>query len=245
MPAQPPTAPRLRTSLSADGTVVLRAEIPGCAGLPVAATVRGPDSATTVWGAAGSDIRLPLRAVDAGRWTVACRELASGLASELTLDHPVQTPPPAPAITVRVVGESGLVAFASRRDRELVVALTAAQAADPTVVALAERLRAHYAAAGRRVRLGRADPSDVVLHQQAIEPLLHFPRWHSIDADLVLLGSPAGNVLLFDQARGGLLPTEGPALVHAWSPFRGMCHVVNVLGRDATELEQAVAALPR
>lgn len=242
VPAAPPTAPRLAAGLASDGMVTVRVDIPGCSGLPVELTVQGAQLAT-VWGAAGQVVRLPLKRSDAGTWRIACRELASGLASTIEVVNP-----PAPDASmadggVLRIGATGLAAFASR-DRELVVALTAGQAADPAIAALAERVRAHYAAAGRRVRLGRADPSDVVLHQQAIEPLLRFPRWQSIEADLILFGSASDNVLLLDQARGGLLPAApGPALVHTWSPFSGLCHAINVLGSDPAALAQAVDVL--
>ncbi len=246
VPQRPPTQPRLTIALAGDGVVTLRADIPGCAGLPIELQVRGAGTAATVWGAVGQVVRLPLTRGDAGTWTITCRELASGLTASLTIDHAPLPAPPTVEAEIQVIGAAGLAAFAGRVDRELVVALTAAQAADPALAALAERVRTHYAAAGRRVRIGRADPSDVVLWQQPIEPLLPYPRWQSLDADVVLFGTPRDNVLLLDQARAGLLADGvGPALVHAWSPFRGLCHAVDVLGADAEALGRAVDVLLR
>lgn len=237
-----PTAPLLKRVADEAGMARITATIPGAAGLPIEVTVRGVSGEATVYGVVGTPLRLPVAATDPGNWSVMCRELASGCSA--SLDLTVAAPSVAKDGAVRRIGETGLAAFAGRKDRDLVVALTAAQAADPAMAALAERVRAHYAAAGRKVRVGRADPSDVVLHQQAVQPLVRHPRWQTIDADLVLFGTHRDQVLMLDQARGSLLPDgTGPMVIHTWSPFAGLYHAVNIIGSNTDELEQVVEDL--
>jgi hypothetical protein len=239
-PEQPPTAPVVAFEDEA-----IRTAMPGCVGLPVEFVFEQGDRSVTLWAAVGDTVPWPDVLRDGTAWRYTCRELATGLEARGSV--PTQPHPNAPHSdsASRAAQHRGLAAFAARMGRPLVVALTARQSANPAMLALAEQLRAHYAAAGRTVRIGRADPTDVVLHQQPIQPLLRAPRWHTIPADLILLGTPADNVLLLDQHRAGLLPdaADAPRVVHTWSPFRGGCHVVNLLGADSDMLEQAVSKL--
>ena len=78
----------------------------------------------------------------------------------------------------------------------------------------------------------------------AVQP---FPHWKTVGTDLILLGSPADNVLLLDQARGFLLPDitslpaghAGVCVTH--SPFVGECDVLNVLAGGPGGLAAGVA----
>ena len=78
----------------------------------------------------------------------------------------------------------------------------------------------------------------------AVQP---FPRWQTVGTDLILLGRPADNVLLLDQARGFLLPdtTNLPAgqatVCVTHSPFVGECDALNVLADGPGGLAAGVA----
>ncbi len=140
-----------------------------------------------------------------------------------------------------------------RKNVPLVVALTTEQAKDKTIAALAKRIAANLRRAGRAsVRFGRADTSDVVLSLQPTATAQRFPQWRTLDADLVLLGTPRTNVLLRDQARGYLLPASVLAprpgqgtLAVILSPFVGERDVLNLLASDTAGLARAVRELER
>ena len=70
-------------------------------------------------------------------------------------------------------------------------------------------------------------------------------QWRTIPADLILLGSPKDNLLIMDEARGGLLPGiskpgEGSPVV-TYSPFVGEYQVLNLLATDEAGLRHAVS----
>ncbi len=76
---------------------------------------------------------------------------------------------------------------------------------------------------------------------QSLQPLKSqqkFPQWRTIAADLVLLGTPQTNVLLFDQARGGLLEREKEVQV-TYSPFVGEYQALNLIASDTASLAMA------
>ena len=225
------------------------------AGIPVQLTVARADGsdAATVYAATGRTFELPLSDADpAGTYTVTATELLSGLTgtARVTVVEPTHA-----TVTMPVVQRgphTDLAAFARRRDVPLIVALTAAQAGDPKIRALAQRLVHYYAAHGRRVTLGRADDSGVVLSLQPLVGLGHYPQWKTADADLVLLGMAANNVLLLDQARAFLLPASGTdlppghaALALTFSPFVGERQVLNLIAPDDAGLDAAVRSVIR
>ena len=139
-----------------------------------------------------------------------------------------------------------LKAFAARRE-PLVIALTPQQADDAGMMALAQKLRAYFTAQGRRAEIRRIAANDVVLSLQPLRPQQRYPQWKTVDADLILLGSPNDNLLLLDQARGHLLSdnwrqlTNGKfRVVTTYSPFVGEKWALNLLAADAPGLTAAV-----
>jgi len=109
-----------------------------------------------------------------------------------------------------------------------------------------------YEQQGRKVRIGRARPEDVVESLQPLKAPHRFPQWKTTSADLVLMGTPANNVLLFDQARAEILPPDiAPLkagafnLVYTRSPFVGEYDAVNIVATDAAGIRAAVDRLAR
>ncbi|MEK8132293.1 discoidin domain-containing protein [Paenibacillus filicis] len=222
------------------------------AGIPVELTVTHVSSGdtATVYTATGLTARLPLHASDApGVYTVKAKELLSGL--ETTAQVTVQPAGPAPAASsVKLDREDAIRAFASRQEASLTVALTAAQQADPAILAQANRLVQHYTQQGRQVSLGLAEPGGVVKSLQTYQSINKYPQWSTIDSDLVLLGTSSTNVLLLDQARGYLLPEQGTgvqqghaAVSLANSPFAGEYQALNIIAADLPGLTAAVDKL--
>ncbi len=230
LPPTAPTAPRVTLGWD-DGWA--EARLAGSStGLPVELTVSRGDEQVTLSGATGQTVRLPVRIDDHTAFRVQAKELLTGLSSEeagaVVADQLMAIKP-----------LRGLAQFAARRGVPVVIALTPAQAADAGMRAAAERVRGWLAQGGRQATLGSVAPAvegsdGVVLGLQPYRAIQRYPQWRTVDADLVLFGTPSDNPLLADQARGGLLPTEG--LRVTWSPFVGERWVLNVNGADPGRL---------
>ena len=126
--------------------------------------------------------------------------------------------------------------------RPLVLALTPQQASDPVIMAIAKRVQSVASTHGRNAAIRQIAPGDVVVSLQPQEAIFRYPQWATIDADLILMGSIDDNILLMDQARGGLLP-RGQNVCVTGSPFVGEQVVLNLLGANPTELTDCVRSL--
>ena len=82
------------------------------------------------------------------------------------------------------------------------------------------------------------EPNGVVLSLQPLRGSQKFPQWRTVDADLILIGSAATNVLMFDQSRGKLLSGTEAELVVTHSPFVGERNVLNIVTPQAADLER-------
>ena len=205
-------------------------------GIPVQLTVTKGGETATVYSASGLTAKLPLSASDPGDFTVTATELLSGLSGRTHVTVAGTAAPAPPG------GRADLARFAARRAVPLTLALTPAQAADPKTQALAARLAAFYRSRGRSVTTDTLAPNHVVLSLQPLNAVQPFPHWKTVGTDLILLGSPADNVLLLDQARGFLLPDKADVCV-THSPFVGECDVLNVLTDGPGGLAAGVAAV--
>jgi chitodextrinase len=220
-------------------------------GIPVEITVSHAASGDTaaVYSATGLSAKLPLKNNDApGSYTVTVKELLSGL--EASTSVVVQSEQVALQQQVKIDREEAVRKFSERGDVPLTVALTAAQHADTAIVAQANRLVQHYNQQGREAQLGLAEPGGVVKSLQEYQALLKFPKWKTVDSDLVLFGSTSSNVLLLDQARAYLLPEQGDHLTAGEasvslvnSAFLGEYHALNILTNDTAGITAAVDAL--
>jgi hypothetical protein len=150
--------------------------------------------------------------------------------------EPVNLLPPPPAKPPRVEGLPASVRkFLNRKEVPLVIALTEAQSKDKALQGTVKALAAQCEKLGRKPRIGRADPSDVVVSLQHLPSPHRYPQWRTTPQDLILLGTPQTNVLLLDQMRGGILP-DASGLIVTHSPFEGEFCVLNLVGADTRSL---------
>ncbi len=117
------------------------------------------------------------------------------------------------------------------------LALTPAQKEDAKIKVLVAKLTKWLEAKSRKVEIGNIEPNGVILSPQPLKTSQSFPRWRTVESDLVLLGAPQDNLLIFDQMRGGLLDDESGAVV-TYSPFVGEFNALNIVG-DTARLEGA------
>jgi hypothetical protein len=234
-----PPKPVAKPSLALNGETAT-VDVGGVHGVPVRIDVHANDKTYTVFAASGTPAKLPLQANQENQ--VQATELLSGQTSETMKADATSLP----ATSSPAADQSIQVAqFLSRKDVPVVVALTSEQAADPKMTALADRVVKLLKSHDRDARVGRADPTDVVQSIQVAQSINKYPKWQTADVDLVLFGSPANNVLLFDQVRGCLLPAqpaEGRILL-TYSPFVGGCDALNVLGTNADTLAASIDKL--
>ena len=209
-------------------------------GVPVSLAM----NATTMFAATGDRVRLD--PTGTRPQTLVVTELLTGLKTEATF-----TPESARTVP-RNRDESALAKFAVRKHVPLTIALTAEQGRDAKMVEAAKALAIYYIERGRKARIGRADPDDVVESLQPLKSPHRYPQWKTIASDLVLFGTPGNNVLLRDQVRAEIFPRDfavpgggGFELIYTRSPFVGEYDAVNIVAADAAGCAAAVARLTR
>jgi hypothetical protein len=220
-------------------------------GIPVEIVISGPSGSATIYAASGFPARLPLHESDAGVYRVEATELLSGLAATANVRVPSLERPASVASGAVVVHESSVVSkFAERKHVALTIALTPGQSGDPQIVEASRVLEEFYRKRGRIVSRGSVRPGGIVESLQPLTSPNHFPHWKTIASDLVLFGSAADNVLLLDQARAQIFPTDlrpiasGAAeIVPTRSPFVGEYDALNILAGDAIGIRAAVETL--
>ena len=243
LPAAEVVAPEVTFAVGASGfyeakpTMMNGGEL---SGIPVEITVRGPQDSATVYGATGQGIRLPINErSESGDFAVTVTELLTGLKTDGTIHTNI--PPGKPVTTLRE--EAALAKFAKRKHVTLTIALTPEQAKNAALTAHAKTLAGFYEKKGRHVTIGTVAPGGVVESLQPLRSPNRFPQWKTIATDLVLLGTPANNVLLRDQARAQIFPRDFVGVIYTRSPFVGEYDAVNVIASDAAGFAEAVKAL--
>jgi hypothetical protein len=218
-------------------------------GVPVQLTVTGPSDSATIYSATEITTRLPLRESDDGDYTITATELLTGLSETARItNHATAAVTGRPAVEVREA--AAVTKFATRKKVPLTIALTPDQEKDNALAAQAQALKAFYQKKGRNVSVGSIKPGGVVVSLQPVRSPNRYPQWKTSTSDLVLFGTPGNNVLLLDQARGGVLPrhfsppppTEA-ALIYTRSPFVGECDALNIVATDSAGFKAAVEKL--
>ncbi len=218
-------------------------------GIPVEIIVTGANEKASVFSSTGAVTRLPLSDSDAGDWLVTATELLTGLSESANVEiRP--SPIVAPKVTVHLSEPSALKKFAARKSVALTIALTPEQQQDAKLTALAKRLRTFYEQQGRIVSEGTVAPGGMVESLQPLRSPHRYPQWKTIPTDLLLLGTPANNVLLLDQLRAEIfplrfsIPPAGEAtVIHTRSPFVGEYDVLNIIAADAVGFTAAVQTI--
>ena len=210
-------------------------------GLPIQLQVKSVDGHVSypVSAISGEMIELPSDVI-LNPGMVSATELLSGKSTDgIALPAPVKSAPKLP---------SDLAKFLARKTGSVVVALTPAQAKDAFMTTLAESLITRLRQKGRVVRIGIANPKDVVESLQPLKSPHRFPQWKTVAADLVLFGTPQDNVLMLDQLRGEIFPADFQIpppgqgrVITTKSAFVGECDVLNVVALDATGAAAALA----
>lgn len=242
----PVTIPKIAVTWDAKGRGEAFVTVSGpepMRGVPVEIILQRGAEIATIYGATGTPIPLPLRTGDAAT-ALNVTELLSGLTAKTTLT------PPAPKPASRLLApDPNLARFAARKAIPLIIALTAPQQNDAATQKIAASLASFYRNKGRTVTIRSLAPKGVVRGLQPIRSALRYPQWQTVNADLILLGTPQTNLLIFDEARGHLLP-DGAApptnkrnafILH--SPFVGGQQVLNLLGADAAALNAAARVI--
>jgi len=252
LPPSEVTKPEVTVEKNVTGFYIARVTMHGAGpmgGIPVQLTVTGPQDSATVYSTTETQTRLPLSVADSGDYLVTATELLTGL-SESAHVTVVPEPKPAARPAVRVHGAGGLAKFSARKNSPLTVALTPQQFADDGLEQQAKALAAFYRQRGRAVEIRKIEPGDVVESLQPLRSPNRYPQWKTIPSDLVLFGTPSNNVLIYDQARGEILPSNLPTppagqadIVYTRSPFVGEFNVVNIIANDANGITAAVHLL--
>lgn len=212
-------------------------------GIPVELQVfRDEVPLATISGTSGDPTVIPPSVVGRGANRIAATELLTNLAS-------ASSPLPAPLPTSPTPRDEALKKFATRKQVPLTIALTAAQDKDPAVQDFVRELTARFEKLGRKVRKGAAAPGGVIQSLQPLRSPHRYPQWKTVPNDLVLIGTPQENVLIFDQIRGEIfprnfaLPPSGQTTaVITKSPFVGECDVLNLVTADRGSLKAWLAS---
>lgn len=235
LPPRDVAAPSVTTARGADGFWMATIST-GESGVPVQLTIAGGGESATLFGSSGVPIKVPVGPTDNGTFDLSATELLTNQKAGAKLTATPQ------AVNAPDENQVALTNFAARKNVPLVVALTPAQKADPQMAALAKKVADFYVAKGRKVEMRTLATGDVVTSLQPLKAIQQFPQWRTIEADLILFGTPQTNVLLLDQARGGLLDGSGAQVT--FSPFVGEYQALNFVGEGAA-LEKSVTELTR
>ncbi len=178
----------------------------------------------TLYAGTGQLTKLPIHASMAGEYKLKARDLLAGIEAQTHFNLSANT-------TTQLGHNQALRQFMARSHTPLVLALTSTQMDDADWRDRVAQLKTWLESQGRSVTVQSIKPGEVVRGLQTHAAAQSYPRWRTIEADLILIGSPADNPLLLDQARGFLLRevAEVGRLQVTYSPFVGEYHALNLL----------------
>jgi hypothetical protein len=239
IPAAEPVAPEVTVTLGDDYWYQAEAVLMNgieLTGIPVEFTLTANGESVTLYGASSTPVRLPIKADDPDTdIMLTATELLSGNTSErVTTVHTRQS----------IKQDPNRINFGDIMNREtpLVIALTPEQHEDEEIRNAAQDLADAISHRDATVQL--IAPGELIESRQPYQAVQKYPQWQTVDADLILFGSARDNILMFDQARGGLLPSDAPEsefeTKQTFSPFYPEQHCLNVMVQDDSELIAAI-----
>ncbi len=239
LPTAEPVTPTIKTSKGADGFYAALVEVgPGISGTPLELELKGNGEAATLFGSTGTAIRLPVTGNEPGSYELTVRDLLAGQTAKTTFDVADE---PLTFTWEKDPIQARTATFLERKDTPVTIALTRSQKKDEAMMSGVIRLKALMESKGRTVTIRGLEPFEVVEHLQTYHGGQRFPQWSTIPEDLVLIGTPSDNALIFDQARGRLLPEPKNGTV-AWVPsaFRNGYDALTLFATDADGLTSAI-----
>ncbi|MGF1656692.1 MAG: LamG domain-containing protein [Verrucomicrobiales bacterium] len=218
-----------------EATVTANGDI---SGTPLAIRIRNNSEEAELFGSTGQSILLPVSGNAPGAYSLEVEDLLAGVKASENFEVAASPTTVAHATDM----DQRLAGFAQRTEVPLTIALTPAQKKDEALAPSIERLRELFSANGRTVTVRELAPFEVVEHIQTYHSGQPYPRWSTIAEDLVLIGTPTDNVLIFDQARGRVLPPYENGTV-AWlgNAFRFGHDAVTLYAENPEGLSQAIA----
>jgi len=236
LPSKAVSQPVLTPSVGVDGFYQAKVDVSEMRGVPVEIKLTKGAESVMVYGASGENVKLPFRNDEATTIQLTATEMLSGLATNLAVTTTRSD-------TVNLAESdrtSGIQRFLERRGR-LVLSLTPDQEKEPDFKDLVGKLATLLELKGRKLEFGTIEPNGVIRSPQPLKTSQSFPRWRTVESDLVLIGRPQDNILIFDQVRAGILDPGGVMKV-TYSPFVGEHEVLNILG-DSEGIRAAIAEL--
>ncbi len=247
----PVSAPSYTLSLAPSGFIQISPTIPALDGIPVAVDIRTGKETVRVYSATGLTTRLPVHVStlnEGVRIELRVRELLRNTSQgyrPLALTEKRQRKTLAAECREAFDDGAAIPAFGRRRV-PLMIGLTPRQRSSRRLLSAVQQLSAQLKRLGRSVEIRSITPGDLIRSPRRYAAILKYPFWSSPEADLILLGTPRENFLLFDLARGGLLlpvPKAGYRLQYLWSPFHGEFDAVVIQAPDDDGVVRGIHAL--
>ena len=220
-------------------------------GIPLEITVKNDTDKVIFFSASGLNIELPIKDNDpSGDYLVSVKELLSGIADNIKINHVQQKTISSNTDDIIVENQAKAIKAFELNNKPLMFALTAEQMNNVALMSEVKRLSDFYMLNGRKIDIQEIAPNKAISSLQPTSAIQKYPQWYTPDTDIVLIGTPANNLLIYDQVRGYLLPskeikTKSSKIYYTYSPFRGECDALNIIANDNEGIIKAVDFLVR
>ncbi|MEI6520071.1 MAG: LamG domain-containing protein [bacterium] len=220
-------------------------------GIPLEITVKNDTDKVIFFSASGLNIELPIKDNDpSGDYLVSVKELLSGIADNIKINHVQQKTISSNTDDIIVENQAKAIKAFELNNKPLMFALTAEQMNNVVLMSEVKRLSDFYMLNGRKIDIQEIAPNKAISSLQPTSAIQKYPQWYTPDTDIVLIGTPANNLLIYDQVRGYLLPskeikTKSSKIYYTYSPFRGECDALNIIANDNEGIIKAVDFLVR
>jgi hypothetical protein len=220
-------------------------------GIPLEIAIDNGLEKVTIYSASGLNIELPINEDNStGDYSVSVKELLSGNTDNIKIKHIQQKSLPASNDEIIVASQEKPIKTFELNKRPLMFALTAEQLKNVVLMSEVKRLTDFYMLNGRTIDIQEIAPNKAILSLQPTSAVQKYPQWYTPNTDIVLIGTPANNILIYDQVRGYLLPAKeikakSANIYYTYSPFRGECDALNIIANDIEGIIKAVDFLVR